>query len=87
MKTNIKNVEKLFVQEIVNIEANNYIKNNFKNGVTVICNTTEESCLQCIQTNNSMTIASINNKCNFLHLIQANIVEHNITTFSLIKKI
>jgi len=82
-----KNVQTLYVQEVVYKEAKEYIIQNIGNSEIVICKTTEESCLRCIQDKNSMTIASINNQCNFLHLIDKNIVDHNVTTFSLIKKI
>lgn len=51
----------------------------------VITKTSEEGCIRCIQDKNSITIASTNNKCNFLNLVEDNIVDHNVTTFSLIK--
>jgi chorismate mutase len=76
----------LYVQEIVYKEAKHYIENNFKNIKIILCKTTEESCIKCITDKTSMTIASTNNKCNFLNLIEDNIVDHNITTFSFIKK-
>ena len=83
----LKNMRTLYVQEVVYKEAKEYIVNNIGNSEIVTCTTTEESCLRCIQDKNSMTIASINNQCNFLQLIDSDIVDHNVTTFSLIKKI
>jgi 3-deoxy-7-phosphoheptulonate synthase len=79
-------VQTLYIQEIVYKEVIQYINKKLKSNVNIIyCKTTEEGCLKCIQDNTSMTIASTNNKCNFLHLLDDNIVDHNITTFSLIK--
>jgi chorismate mutase len=75
----------LYIQEIVLKEAINYVNRKFKNINIVITKTSEEGCLRCIEDKNSMTIASTNNKCNFLNLIEDNIVDHNVTTFSLIK--
>jgi prephenate dehydratase len=83
--TNILESRVLYIQKIVLKEVQEYINKKLKNINIVICETTEESCLKCIQDNNGMTIASINNKCNFLNLIEDNIIDHNITTFSLIK--
>jgi len=77
----------LYIQEVVLKEAKEYINKKFKDINIVITKTTEESCLKCIQDKNSATIASTNNKCNFLYLVEDNIVDHNVTTFSLIKKI
>ena len=82
---NISNPMTLYVQEIVLKEAKEYVNNNFKNINIILTKTTEESCLLCIQDKYSITIASNNNKCNFLYVIQDNIVDHNVTTFSLIK--
>ena len=87
--SDISKIETLYVQEVVLKEAKEYINKKYNNGKIniVITKTTEESCLKCIQDENSTTIASTNNKCNFLYLIEDNIVDHNVTTFSLIKKI
>ena len=82
---NVKNPSTLYIQEIVFKESKEYINKNLKNINIVICLTTEEGCIKCIQDENSITIASKNNNSNFLKLIDTNIVEHNITTFSLIK--
>jgi 3-deoxy-7-phosphoheptulonate synthase len=81
----ISKVETLYIQEIVLKESVNYINKKFKNINIVTTNTTEEGCLRCIQDKNSITIASTNNKCNFLHMVEDNIISHNVTTFSLIK--
>jgi chorismate mutase len=83
---NYNNVETLYIQEILYKEVIGYLTNKIRKDVTIeICKTTEESCIKCITDKTSMTIASTNNKCNFLNLIDDNIVDHNITTFSLIK--
>jgi 3-deoxy-7-phosphoheptulonate synthase len=83
--TDILESRVLYIQKIVLKEVQEYINKKLKNINIVICETTEEGCLKCIQDNNGMTITSINNKCNFLNLIEDNIIDHNITTFSLIK--
>jgi phospho-2-dehydro-3-deoxyheptonate aldolase len=80
-------IDTLYIQEIVLKEAKEYVNKKFKDINIIITQTTEESCLKCIQNKNSATIASTKNKCNFLYLIEDNIVDHNVTTFSLIKKI
>ena len=86
--SDISEIETLYVQEVVLKEAKEYINKKFDNKINiVITKTTEESCLKCIQNKNSATIASTNNRCNFLYLVEDNIVDHNVTTFSLIKKI
>ena len=85
--SNINRIETLYIQEIVLKEVSEYVNKKFKNINIIITNTTEEGCLKCIQDPTSITIASTNNKCNFLQLLEDNIVDHNITTFSLIKKI
>jgi 3-deoxy-7-phosphoheptulonate synthase len=81
----INNCHKLYVQEIVYKEACEYINKKLKNITIVLCETTEDGCIKCIQDTNSMTIASKYNNCNFLQLIEDNIIDHNITTFNLIK--
>ena len=88
-KTNFSNVHTLYVQEVVYKEAWEYIKSKFNRINIVICNTTEEGCLKCIKNENihSMTIASVNNECNYLYMVENNIIEHNITTFGLITHI
>jgi 3-deoxy-7-phosphoheptulonate synthase len=84
---NYNNVKTIYIQEMLYKEVIGYLTNKIKKDVTIeICKTTEESCIKCIIDKTSMTIASTNNKCNFLNLIEDNIVDHNITTFSLIKK-
>jgi 3-deoxy-7-phosphoheptulonate synthase len=75
----------LYIQEIVLKEAKEYINKKLKNINIVITDTTEEGCIKCIQDKNSITIASKYNNCNFLYLLEDNIIDHNITTFSLIK--
>jgi chorismate mutase len=75
----------LYIQEIVLKEAKEYINKKLKNVNIVITDTTEEGCIKCIQDKNSITIASKYNNCNFLYLLEDNIIDHNITTFSLIK--
>jgi len=83
---NLKNAQTLYIQEIVYKEAINFIKLKINSNINIVyCKTTEEGCLKCIQDNTSITIASTNNKCNFLYLLEDNIIDHNITTFSIIK--
>jgi prephenate dehydratase len=84
-KLNPDNILRLYIQPIVLKESKEYITKNLQNVNIILCDTTEEGCIKCIQDENSMTIASKNNNCNFLKLVDSNIVEHNITTFSLIK--
>lgn len=83
----LSTVKTLYIQEVVYKEVIEYVNKYFieKNINIIFVTTTEEGCLRCIQDNTSMTIASTNNKCNFLHLLEDNIIDHNITTFSLIK--
>jgi hypothetical protein len=75
----------LYIEETVFKEAREYINKKLNKTNIVITNTTEEGCIKCIQDKNSITIASKSNNCNFLHLLEDNIVAHNITTFTLIK--
>jgi 3-deoxy-7-phosphoheptulonate synthase len=83
---NLNNVKTLYVHEIVYKESLKYINQKINNRINIVyCKTSEEGCLKCIQDNTSITIASSNNNCNFLHLLEDNIIDHNITTFSLIK--
>ena len=79
----------LYLEPHVQKEAENYIQKNFTDGSTemVIVNTSKTGCIRCIKDSGeraSMTISSKNNNSNFLHLVEADIVDHNITTFSLI---
>ena len=83
---NVNTVKTLYIQEVVLKECIQYVNTKLKNINIVICDTTEEGCIKCIQDTNSMTIASRYNNCNFLKLVEDNIVDHNITTFSIIKK-
>jgi prephenate dehydratase len=86
---NINNskIETLYIQEIVLKEVMNYVNKKYKDINIVITLTTEDACFKCIENKNSITIASTNNKCNFLNLLEDNIIDHNVTTFSVIKKI
>jgi 3-deoxy-7-phosphoheptulonate synthase len=78
-------IKRLYIQEIVLKESIQYIQNKFNNIEIILCETTEDSCIKCIQDSESITISSKYNKCNFFKLLDDNIVDHNITTFSLIK--
>jgi len=80
--------EVLYLEPHVQKEAENYIQAHFNSRTThtVIVDTSKTGCIQCIKdmgTRNAMTISSKNNNSNFLHLIESDIVKHNITTFSL----
>ena len=81
-----KKGNKIYLQEMVYKEAKEYIERKLGNIEVEICDSTEEAFLKCIKNENSMTIASVNNRCNFIELIEEDIVDHNITTFSIIKK-
>jgi len=78
----------LYIQEMVYKESMQYIESKMNQTMTIkICDTTEEGCIKCIEDKTSMTISSTKNKCSFLHLVDDNIIDHNITTFSLIKNL
>ena len=84
---NFETVKTLYIQEMVLKEVLEYVNKYFDKNINIsLVNTTEEGCIKCIQDKDSMTIASTNNKCNFLYLVKDNIVDHNITTFSVINK-
>jgi len=80
-----KKGKKIYLQEMVYKEAIEYIEKKLGNIEVEICDNTEEAFLKCVKNENTMTIASVNNKCNLIDLIEMDIIDHNITTFSLIK--
>jgi len=78
--------EILYLEPHIYKESENYINKNL-NGISIEkVNNSVEGCLRCIKDENkkSLTISSKNNNSNFLNLVDENIVEHNITTFSLV---
>jgi prephenate dehydratase len=78
----------LYLETHVQKEAENYLYKYFsKKTEVIIVNTSKTGCINCIKDIGkrvSMTISSKNNNSNFLTLIDSDIVNHNITTFSLI---
>jgi 3-deoxy-7-phosphoheptulonate synthase len=75
----------LYIQEIMYREVASYINKKYKDINIIFCDTSEEGCLKCIENKDSITVASISNKCNFLYLVSEDIIDHNVTTFSVIK--
>jgi len=84
-----KKIDILYLEPHIEKECENYIKKKLKD-ITMIetVKNSVEGCLKCISNKDkdivSLTISSKNNNSNFLHLIDDKIVEHNITTFSLV---
>jgi 3-deoxy-7-phosphoheptulonate synthase len=85
-----KDINVLYLEPHIEKECQNYLQKNLKGKVTMIeiVKNSVEGCLKCISNKDkdivSLTISSKNNNSNFLHLIDDKIVEHNITTFSLV---
>ena len=76
----------LYVETHINKECERYIQKYLKDVPKEIVKSSVEGCLRCIKDNDkiSLTISSKNNDSNFLHMRDSNIVDHNITTFSLV---
>jgi len=84
-----KRIDVLYLEPHIEKECENYIKKKLKDIIMIqVVKNSVEGCLKCISDKDkdlvSLTISSKNNNSNFLNMIDDNIVEHNITTFSLI---
>jgi 3-deoxy-7-phosphoheptulonate synthase len=83
-------IDVLYLEPHIQKECENYINKKLKDKVSMIevVKNSVEGCLKCISDKDmdliSLTISSKNNNSNFLNMIDDNIVEHNITTFSLV---
>jgi len=83
-------IDKLYLEPHIEKECQNYLQKNLKGKVTMIetVKSSVEGCIKCINDKDngivSLTISSKNNNSNFLNMIDDKIVEHNITTFSLV---
>jgi 3-deoxy-7-phosphoheptulonate synthase len=92
IKDSGKKIDVLYVEPHIEKECKNYIEKKLKDKVMMIetVKSSVEGCLKCIKDNDnevglvSLTISSKNNNSNFLYMIDDKIVEHNITTFSLV---
>ena len=87
--TKKKEVDVLYVEQHIMREASKYIEKNLIIKDKVIVKNSVEGCIMCIKDTSilnkvSMTISSKNNDSSFLHKLDDNLVDHNITTFSLI---
>jgi len=75
----------LYLETHIHKECENYINKFLKDIPIEIVKSSIEGCIRCIKDEKiSLTISSKNNDSNFLHKVDSNIVEHNITTFSLV---
>jgi 3-deoxy-7-phosphoheptulonate synthase len=87
-----KKIDLLYLEPHIMKECDNYIKKKLGDKVVMIetVKSSVEGCLKCISDIDkdkevvSLTISSKNNNSNFLYMIDDKIVEHNITTFSLV---
>ena len=83
--SNVKSggIDVLYIEPHIQKEAAKYI-NTLKYKRIEVVKSTVEGCKKLLQCNShDITIASAKNESNFLYTIDRNIVEHNITTFSL----
>ena len=76
----------LYLETHIHKECQNYIQKYLKDVPIEIVKNSVEGCIRCIKDNDkiSLTISSKNNDSNFLHKVDCNVVDHNITTFSLV---
>ena len=82
-----KTADILYLEPHIQKECKDYIKKYIDPKTQIIITKSSvEGCIQCIKDNEtiSMTIASKYNMSNFLYTLDTNIVNHNITTFSLL---
>lgn len=81
-----ESAEILYLEAHVQMEAEHYIKKHFTKEITIVpVRTSKDGCVECIKQNKAaMTISSVQNNSNFLYTIDTNIVDHNVTTFTLI---
>jgi hypothetical protein len=78
-------IDTLYVETHIQRECEQYIEKNLTCKNIVLVKSSVEGCIQCIQNTNKVvaTISSRHNSSAFLHTIDTNLVDHNITTFSL----
>jgi len=79
--------EILYLESHVQMEAERYIAKKFHPNIQIVhVRTSKDGCIECIKQVNcvAMTISSVQNNSNFLYAIDTDIVEHNVTTFTLI---
>jgi len=77
----------LYLEPHVQMEAEQYILSHFNPSINIVkVRTSKDGCIDCIKTTDSvaMTISSEQNDSNFLHLLENDIVKHNITSFTLL---
>lgn len=77
----------LYLESHVQMEAERYIAKKFHPDIQIVhVRTSKDGCIECIKQVNcvAMTISSVQNNSNFLYTIDTDIVEHNVTTFTLI---
>jgi len=76
----------LYVETHIDKECERYIQKYLKDIPKEIVKSSVEGCLRCIKDYDkiSLTISSKNNDSNFLHMRDSKIIDHNITTFSLV---
>ena len=81
---NSKIIDTLFVEPHIEKEVSNYIK-TLKYKELQYVKSTVEGCKKILEFNHfpCATIASAKNECAMFYTIHKNIVEHNITTFTL----
>jgi 3-deoxy-7-phosphoheptulonate synthase len=81
-----KKAERLYLEPHIQKECDQYIQTNISPTTEIITTASSlDGCIQCIKDTEhlSMTIASKYNNSNFLHVVDTDIVKHNITTFTL----
>ena len=81
-----KAADRLYLEPHIKKECEQYIQQHISPTTTIIISQSSvDGCIQCIKddTNASMTIASKHNMSNFLYVLDKNIVNHNVTTFTL----
>ena len=81
-----KAAQRLYLEPHIQKECEQYIQMNISPTTEIITTASSlDGCIQCIKDTEhlSMTIASKYNNSNFLHVLDTDIVKHNITTFTL----
>ena len=74
----------LYLETHIEQECLNYIETHYSKIPVLPVKSSLEGCIKCIQDpEDAITISSKNNRSNFLYTLEENIVEHNITTFSI----
>lgn len=74
----------LYLEPHIEQECRQFLSTLPKNTVIKKVSSSVEGCIQCIKDPSpAATISSKNNSSNFLHTLKTNIVDHNVTTFTL----